>query len=157
MSAPRPADIAAAVIEMVRTLRDPAPAVRHLLAQAFPRTGWSRVESTCRHFVHKLVRPDNGYCSRCGGPWTYRDNGAWNYYDGAHTQTCDAAPIYAALLDRLKDIDDHTPIDRPELRERIEALRVPDTCDHGSGCECGDWASGHGDALDSILELLTKP
>ncbi len=38
--------------------------------------------------LHELIRPDNGICNQCGGHWTYRRDGSWEYIDGEHTPDC---------------------------------------------------------------------
>ena len=48
-----------------------------------------------RGIIRRFVRPDNGYCTSCGGHWLYRADGRWVYEDGEHAPNCHAGQFYS--------------------------------------------------------------
>lgn len=54
-------------------------------------------EASLLGVLHELIRPDNGACNQCEGPWLYRLDGTWDYLDGEHTPSCIGKTVYTPL------------------------------------------------------------
>lgn len=54
------------------------------------------------------------------------------------------------------DVDAYRNALLAEVMGWAEEIKMPYECNHGTGCECGDWVSGHNDALDTLLDKIRE-